>query len=110
MPSLFTKLLCALCLTLTVSSFSVACGMTQEDTKGGTETDEENDSDDGSGGDTGDTEENELRCVDPSFSMSGCCSGHGGAEKSGCQSGAYQFNDNDQLICEDGTVSTTCTL
>ena len=40
--------------------------------------------------------------------LGGCCSSHGGAKN--CGNGLYQFTSSDKLICNDGTISPTCTL
>lgn len=39
--------------------------------------------------------------------LRGCCSYHGGAKN--CAVGAYLFNSSNSLICNDGSISPTCT-
>lgn len=53
-------------------------------------------------------------CSTSTKSFSGCCSSHGGIQPAynkydDCLSDEYLFTSDSRLICNDGTVSPTCT-
>lgn len=60
----------------------------------------------GSGG--SDSGSETISCKTQRSSHTGCCSSHGGFG-SGCQSGEARYTSGGALVCNDGSISPSCT-
>ncbi len=56
----------------------------------------------------GSSDEVEFSCAPIQGSHQGCCSGHDGFDRN-CQTGEAGYTSGGKLVCNDGTVSPTCT-
>ncbi|WP_142696431.1 hypothetical protein [Bdellovibrio sp. NC01] len=60
----------------------------------------------GSGGSSSGSET--ISCKTQRSAHTGCCSSHGGFG-SGCQSGEARYTSGGALVCNDGSISPSCT-